>query len=93
MRGTKYWSDKELVEHANEFVKNNSDGKFQDIRTYAKGLHVSKSALHNNFRYRLMLVDEALWLKYMDVANRNKYIGTSHGGFKSSEVRRKKKNG
>lgn len=90
MKGVKGLSDEQVLEYAKDFLKRNEDGLF-DIRKYADIVNVSKSTLHFHFKIRLKELNYNLWLKYLTIANRNKFLGVKKGGKSHAKILKEKK--
>lgn len=90
MKGVKGLSDEQVFEYAKDFLKRNEDGLF-DIRKYADIVNVPKSTLHFHFKIRLKELNYNLWLKYLTIANRNKFLGVKKGGKSHAKILKEKK--
>lgn len=90
MKGVKGLSDEQVLEYAKDFLKRNEDGLF-DIRKYADIVNVPKSTLHFHFKIRLKELNYNLWLKYLTIANRNKFLGVKKGGKACAKILKEKK--
>lgn len=90
MKGVKGLSDEQVLEYAKDFLKRNEDGLF-DIRKYADIVNVPKSTLHFHFKIRLKELNYNLWLKYLTIANRNKFLGVKKGGKSHAKILKEKK--
>lgn len=90
MKGVKGLSDEQVLEYVEDFLKRNEDGLF-DIRKYADIVNVPKSTLHFHFKIRLKELNYNLWLKYLTIANRNKFLGVKKGGKSHAKILKEKK--
>lgn len=90
MKGVKGLSDEQVLEYVKDFLKRNEDGLF-DIRKYADIVNVPKSTLHFHFKIRLKELNYNLWLKYLTIANRNKFLGVKKGGKSHAKILKEKK--
>lgn len=90
MKGVKGLRDEQVLEYVKDFLKRNEDGLF-DIRKYADIVNVPKSTLHFHFKIRLKELNYNLWLKYLTIANRNKFLGVKKGGKSHAKILKEKK--
>lgn len=84
------FTDKEVKEIGKQFIADNKTDVV-DIRKYAKEHNISRSTLHVYLKSRLKDIDYDLWLEYLTIANRNKYIGVVRGGKSCSKKKAENK--